>query len=275
MSPALPKGNDNEAIVPVFRCCANVYLVEELQEHLTEGYLEETGTPLMVACHDIWALLPQQKGNTMKSLSYDSAMMQFLSKVGDIVLLNLLFVLCSVPVVTLGAAQAGLFTAMKVFRDKEDDSSCFKAFFRGFTSGFWKITGLWCVFLVLAVLPMKNLIVTMFYQYADPDVPVGMSIAALCMIYLFEVLVIQFHSRFNCSAWILLRNSGLFLLAYPVHSVLASALTWLPLALILLNTHLFAELTLFFLLAYFSLAYWLILRITDKPFMKIMVSLNS
>lgn len=146
----------------------------------------------------------------MKLLSYDSPMIQFLAKVGDIIIINLLFILCAVPVVTLGAAQTGLFTAMKVFRDKEDESSCFKAFFRGFASGFWRITGLWCVFLVLLVLLMGNLIGTMFYQYADPNAPVGMSIAALCVICLFEVLAVLFHSRFNCTMLQLVKNASLY-----------------------------------------------------------------
>lgn len=210
----------------------------------------------------------------MNLFSYESPVMRFLSKVGDIFILNLLFLLCSVPLVTLGAAQAGLFTAMRVFQDKENDSSCIKAFFRGFSAGFRRITALWCVFFVLLVLALGSIVGTWFFSLVDPDAPILLAWIALCILGLLEPLAALFHSRFNCSARILLRNSGLFLLAYPVHCVLIFVLTWLPLALVLLNTYLFMKLTLFFLLAYFSLAYWLILRITDKPFRKIIDSLN-
>ena len=210
----------------------------------------------------------------MKLLSYDSPMIQFLAKVGDIIIINLLFILCAVPVVTLGAAQTGLFTAMKVFRDKEDESSCFKAFFRGFASGFWRITGLWCVVLVLLVLLMGNLIGTMFYQYADPNAPVGMSIAALCVICLFEVLAVLFHSRFNCTMLQLVKNAWLLLLAYPLRSIVVLAVTWLPLAVFLLDAYLFMQLTPILLLAYFSLSYSLSLRIMERPFRRLMEARN-
>lgn len=211
----------------------------------------------------------------MKFLSYESPAMQFLSKVGDLLILNLLFLVCSVPLVTLGAAQAGLFTAMRVFRDKENDSSCIKAFFRGFSTGFRRITALWSALAVLFVLLVCSVMGTWFFRHLDPNAPVVMSWVALCILGILEVLISLFHSRFNCTAWILLRNSGLFLLAYPVRCVLILVLTWLPLALILLNPSLFIELTMIFLLAYFSLAYWLILRITDKPFRKMIDSLNA
>ena len=205
----------------------------------------------------------------MKLLSYDSPIIQFLAKVGDIILLNLLFLLCSLPVITVGAAQSGLLTALRVLHDKEDDSSWMKAFFRGFTAGFWKITALWSVFLALAVLLMGNLIGTMFYQHADPNAPVGMSIAALCILCLFEVLIALFHFRFNCTVLQLIKNSWLLLLAYPLRSILVFAVTWLPLAVFLLHAYLFMQLTPILLLAYFSLCHSLSLRIMQKPFQRL------
>lgn len=210
----------------------------------------------------------------MKLLSYDSPPVQFLARVGDILLLNLLFLLCCCPVITVAAAQAGLFTALKVMQDKEDESSCFKAFFRGFAAGFWKITGLWCIFLALSVLLMGNVIGTMFYQYADPNAPVGMSVAALCIICLFEVLAILFHFRFNCTMLQLVRNSWLLLLAYPLQAVLVFGLTWLPLAVFLLDAYLFMQLTPILLLVYFSLSYSLVLRIMRKPFQRLIDAQN-
>jgi len=210
----------------------------------------------------------------MKLLSYDSPMIQFLARVGDIILLNLLFLLCCLPVVTVGAAQAGLLTALKRLRDKEDDRPWLPAFFQGFAAGFWRITGLWCVFLVLAVLLMGNLIGTMFYQQADPNAPVWMSVAALCVLCLFEVMIALFHSRFSCTVLQLIKNAWLLLLAYPLHSVLVLAVTWLPLAVFLLDAYLFMQLTPVLLLAYFSLAYSLTLRIMGKPFQRLMAARN-
>ena len=86
----------------------------------------------------------------MKNLfSYDNKVMQVLMTIGDLVILNILFLLCSIPIVTMGAAQAGLYTAVRVITDKEDDSSPAAGFFRGFKTGFFKITLIWIPFLLI------------------------------------------------------------------------------------------------------------------------------
>ena len=46
----------------------------------------------------------------MNFFSYESKPMQILMLLGDLIILNLLFILCSLPVFTIGAAQAGLYT---------------------------------------------------------------------------------------------------------------------------------------------------------------------
>ena len=75
--------------------------------------------------------------------SYESKPMQILMFLGDLILLNVLYLVCCIPVVTIGAAQAGMYTACKVLLDKEDDSSPYAAFFRGFWGGFGTVTLAW------------------------------------------------------------------------------------------------------------------------------------
>ena len=72
--------------------------------------------------------------------SYESKLVQMLLKLADMMIMNILYVLCCLPVFTIGAAQAGLHTGIRQLRDPADDSSCTKAFFRGFANGFGKIT---------------------------------------------------------------------------------------------------------------------------------------
>ena len=65
----------------------------------------------------------------MNIFDYNSKFNQLLMTVADIIILNVLYLVCCIPVFTIGAAQAGLFTGIRVLLDKEDDSSCAKAFF--------------------------------------------------------------------------------------------------------------------------------------------------
>ena len=64
--------------------------------------------------------------------SYESAPMQMLLRLGDLILLNVCYLACCIPVFTIGAAQAGLYSACRVMQDKTNDGSVTAAFFKGF-----------------------------------------------------------------------------------------------------------------------------------------------
>ena len=68
-------------------------------------------------------------------LRYDGPLGRFLNSVADMVLLNLLWLLCSLPVVTIGASTVALYTVN--LRYPEDDSGLAKLFFLAFRNN-WK-----------------------------------------------------------------------------------------------------------------------------------------
>ena len=77
----------------------------------------------------------------MKNIfGYDSKVMQVLSKLGDLILLSILFLICCVPVFTIGAAQAAMHRAVVAMKDPESDYTWFRAFCMGFKDGFWRIS---------------------------------------------------------------------------------------------------------------------------------------
>ncbi len=68
----------------------------------------------------------------MKWLSYDSPIMQGIAKAADYALVNILWVICSLPLVTAGAAlSARYYVGMKIAREQEP--SVIKSFFSSFT----------------------------------------------------------------------------------------------------------------------------------------------
>ena len=83
----------------------------------------------------------------MQFLKPDSSLMQFLGKVADLMLLNVLLLLCSIPMVTAGAA---LTAACKVTQDMvlQDDRGIIKRFFATFRNEFKQSTGLWLLLLL-------------------------------------------------------------------------------------------------------------------------------
>ena len=197
----------------------------------------------------------------MNSLfSYDNKFMQALMTLGDLIILNLLFLLCSLPIVTMGAAQAGLYTAVRTIVDKDDDTAPVKAFFRGFKSGFFKITLMWIPLLVISVLSLLA-----FFSLPGGFTKV-MSLIGFCIIAILEMLVMVFHSRFDCSPMQLLRNSVLLLLAHPFRVIPAAFFSWLTVFVALYDPNSFIQLGPIFLTLMVSVTFLFSYTLLHKPF---------
>lgn len=81
----------------------------------------------------------------MSVMEYDSPVMTGMNKVVDILILSILWLLCCLPVVTIGAATTALYhTAVKSIRKSR--GYVFKTFFRSFRINFLPATLLWMLF---------------------------------------------------------------------------------------------------------------------------------
>ncbi len=79
----------------------------------------------------------------------DSAPMRFLTRIADLMILNLVFIATAIPVVTIGAALTGLnFTAMRLARGQSDSTT--GDYFRSFRQNFRQATVIWLLILGLA-----------------------------------------------------------------------------------------------------------------------------
>jgi uncharacterized membrane protein YesL len=205
----------------------------------------------------------------LKIFQYDSKFNQILLVAADMIVLNVLYVLCCLPIFTIGAAQAGLYTGIKVLMDTEDDSSCAKAFFRGFRSGFGKITLVHCIFSVLIAALVLLLMNILVWQYAGFNAPVWMVVTALIMAITFHAQMAPFHASFGCTVMQLLRNVFLVTMAHPFQALIITAAMYLPVALLLLFPGYFAPACILFISIYFSGVYLLAFTLMKKPFRKI------
>ena len=202
--------------------------------------------------------------------SYESKPMQVLMFVGDLIILNAIYILCCIPIFTIGAAQAGMFTAVRVLQDPEDDSSPTAAFFRGFRSGFGTITIAWgllgLLFIVLAIAAALSTIL---------GLSVFMCVLPLCIVALFMSLLPAFHSRFGCTVRQLYRNVFLLLLCHPLRSIAAGALMWVPMVVFgFANLYTAMSSTLLWITIYFSGAALFVNLFLNKPFNELVEEFN-
>lgn len=86
----------------------------------------------------------------MKFFNYDSPIMQFLSRLTDIIILNILFIICSLPVFTIGASMTALYSVtLKMVKNEE--SYIFSSFFSSFKNNFKHSTISWLVLLATSI----------------------------------------------------------------------------------------------------------------------------
>lgn len=88
----------------------------------------------------------------MKNLfNLDGPVLQFINKIVYSVYLNILWFICCIPVVTVGASTTALFyVSLKLSKNEEGNVT--KAFFRSFRENFRQSTLIWLIMLVLGII---------------------------------------------------------------------------------------------------------------------------
>ena len=83
--------------------------------------------------------------------NYDNPVWRFIGKFWDILILNILWVICSIPIITIGPSTTAMYyVTMKLARD--DDGYTFRSFFKSFKENFKQAIAIWLIFLVVGVL---------------------------------------------------------------------------------------------------------------------------
>lgn len=95
----------------------------------------------------------------MKNLfNLDNPFIQFLARVGDLIIVNFLFLVCCVPVVTIGASICAMDKVTQAIVH-DDDNGIVKTFFRGFRENFKQATIVWLLMVLFAVSGACNYLV--------------------------------------------------------------------------------------------------------------------
>lgn len=200
-------------------------------------------------------------------LSYDSKLIIMLEGVANTMLLNILFLVCCIPVVTIGAAFTALFSGCRAMIN---DEACFKAYFRGFRSGFKRATLAWLILLpLLAVLALTAHSVWLFMK---AGVKFGVftlivALIALTIALAVSMMVFLFYSRFECTLRQLLKNGLLMTLAYFIRAILIGLINWAPvLMFFLLKPYTFMQISIVLVLLWSGVAGSLSVWLMKKPF---------
>lgn len=80
----------------------------------------------------------------------DNVVVRALSKLGDMICLNVMWLVCCIPVVTIGASTTALYTVMLKLV-KNEEGYVFRGFLKAFKTNFKQSTIIWLIVLVLGI----------------------------------------------------------------------------------------------------------------------------
>ena len=214
-------------------------------------------------------------GTVLNFFNYESKFMQAMLTLADMIILNICFLICCIPIVTISAAQAGLYTGIRSITDPEDDRSVFKAFFRGFADGIVTSSVAGTVVLIAQAVSVWIFFYAYYYYGSNNSLlPLILSIVLMAAIYITHSLIGPFHSRFGCTIGQLIRNAFFVAFAYPLRSLAVGALTLLPLAILFIWPQIFMGGIIAVLAIYYSTAALLSSALLKKPFARLEESFN-
>ncbi len=154
----------------------------------------------------------------------DNPVMRFLSRVADVLILNLLFLICSIPVFTIGASLTAMYYCL--FKIKEEEEGYLvKKFFHSFRQNFKQATLMWLIMLAVAVVLFLE-----FLMYRESPGTTGFVVRAIVLVgwifwYLIGTYAFALQSKFYNSIKNTFSNAILLMFANGPRSVAILGLT--------------------------------------------------
>lgn len=162
----------------------------------------------------------------MRLFSPDSKLMISMARLGDLTILNFLYLMTCLPVFTIGAATTALYTVS--FRNTRDwGNGQIKAYFQAFRDNFKQGTALWMILLVCGGAAFLD--AWLFHRLTGPVQKLYIVFAVLfALVLLAGSYVFPLLSQFENGNKGTLKNALLLSIGYLPRSLLMAAMNVFP-----------------------------------------------
>ncbi len=174
----------------------------------------------------------------MNIFSMDSAFYRFISRLGDLMVLNVLFLIGCAGIITIGPSLTAMYTVLlKLVRNESGYIA--REYWRAFRDNFRQAAVLWGISMLLGVL--------LYFDIIMSDLAGGAAAGGLKIVFLFfgmiyvSVLSYLFavQSRFENTIWNTVKNSFWMAVGYLPFTISVLVLELLPLFIILVRPQMF------------------------------------
>ena len=197
----------------------------------------------------------------------ESTFSRIMNRFADLVILNVLYFVSCIPIVTVGAARTALFDVCYRFNTPEENSVP-KTYWAAFRSNFKQATGLWLLLGFFEVTAVVDAVI-LFHAKGTIHPLMLAALLALLLVLVVEAMIFPLISRFQNTWGASLKNALLLSIAQFPKVLLLGILEVVPLGLWLLNPWVFVRIGFLFVVIYFSLVGWLSVALLRNTFQKL------
>lgn len=163
----------------------------------------------------------------MKFFGFDGSFHNFMGRVFDLVLLHVLWVIFSLPIVTIGASTSALYS-VTLKMAKNEESYIVKGFWNAFKSNFKQSTKLWGV--IAIIFAWLFLIMRICMKGDDRTLKLlGIPNAGLLVVAVLALMyVFPIQAKYKNTTANILKNSVICSLRYLPYSILLVGIMLIP-----------------------------------------------
>lgn len=160
-----------------------------------------------------------------KVFALDSPLMNGLSKLADLIWLNILATICCIPIITIGASLTALhYVVLKMVKDEEGYIT--RSFFKSFKENFKQATLMWLMLLVVFILLVADFMIFRFSGIVFPGW-CQITLIAIAVLIMFATMhLFPLLSRYENSIRATYKNS-LFMGILHLPKTILMMLCWI------------------------------------------------
>lgn len=184
----------------------------------------------------------------MKNLfNLDTPLMQMLTRVGDMIIINFLTIICSLPIITAGAAISATHRIMQDFL-MDNETTIIRTYFRAFKENFKQATLVWLALVVIiAALLADVFLINLFIQGSLRSFFVILLSAVALIVFAISMYIFPLLTRYRNTLPQHLRNSLILMITKLPRTIGMMALHALPFVILWLSYNVFLQTLIFWL----------------------------
>lgn len=167
----------------------------------------------------------------MSIFSTEGKLAGFLNRVGDLIWLNILTLICSIPIVTAGAAAAAMLQiTMKMVKNEEGLITA--SYFRAFRENFRQATAIWLIGGGISLFLYMDIWLLGKVENSFVQIYKVVLFVLLLFVMMFTFFSLAVSARFENTLKNTIKNGMLFCMIHIFKSILMFAVMWIPVILL-------------------------------------------